>query len=120
MPFHWRLRNHIKWWEQHSNKEVLQLITAGVTAALPLPSHLSGRPCIRSREETQLALEALGDYMSVGAVKEVHPSLARHLIPWFVIKKGEKLRLLTDCREVNHYLEPKPFKLENWRKFFLS
>jgi transcriptional regulator of met regulon len=118
VAFHYRLRNHIKWWEQHSSKEVLQLIRAGVTASLPLPPKLSGRPCIRSKEETKMALEALKDYISVGAVKEINPSQAKHLIPWFVIKKGEKLRLITDCREVNHYLEPKPFRLENWKEIF--
>ena len=117
-PFHGRLRNHIKWWEKHSSKEVLTLIKYGVTAAAPLPPRLTCKPCIRSREETAMALEALTDYISVGAVKEIPPSHARHLIPWFVIKKGEKLRLITDCREINRYLEPKPFKLENWQEMF--
>ena len=117
-PFHGRLRNHIKWWEKHSSKEVLTLIKYGVTAAAPLPPRLTCKPCIRSRQETAMALEALTDYISVGAVKEIPPSHARHLIPWFVIKKGEKLRLITDCREINRYLEPKPFKLENWQEIF--
>ena len=65
-----------------------------------------------------MALETLEDYISVGAVREIHPSQPRHLIPWFVIKKGEKLRLITDSREINKFLEPKPFKLENWQEIF--
>jgi len=44
---------------------------------------------------------------------------AKHLIPWFVTKKGEKLRLITNCKEINQYLEPKPFRLENWPEMFL-
>jgi len=89
VPFHLRLRNHIKWFEKHSNKEVLALISQGVTASVSLPPRLSGKACIRSKEETKMALEALGDYMSVGAVKEIDPRQAKHLIPWFVTKKGK-------------------------------
>ena len=95
------------------------MIKLGVAAAFPLPPQLSGKPCIRSQEETKMALETIEEYIQVGAVKEIPPSQARHLIPWFVIKKGEKLRLITDCREINHYLHPKPFKLENWQEMFL-
>ena len=43
---------------------------------------------------------------------------AKHLIPWFVIQKGEKKRLITDCREINHYFQPKAFRLENWQEIF--
>ena len=56
VPFHLRLRNHIKWWEQHSSKEVQALIRHGVSTTLPLPPRLSGKPCIRSKEETKMAL----------------------------------------------------------------
>ena len=94
------------------------MIKDGVIESLHLPPKLSNKPCFRSKEETKMALEALEDYIQVGAVKEIHPSQAKHLIPWFVIKKGEKLRLITDCREVNKYVQPKPFKLENWQEIF--
>ena len=96
MPFHQRLRSHIKWWQKHSSKEVLNLIRHGVTAAVPLPSHLSSKPCIRSQEETKMAVETLEDYIRVGAVKEIPPNQARHLNPSFVIKKGQKIPLIID------------------------
>ena len=115
-PFHFRLRDHIKWWEKHSNKEVLLLIKYGLMDSLPLPPKLSSKHCIRTRDETKLALETLQDYIQVGAVKDIKPSQARHLIPWFLIKKRENLRLITDCRGKNHYLEPKPFKLDDWQE----
>ena len=67
-----------------------------------------------------MALETLEEYISVGAVREINPNHARHLIPWFVVKKGEKLRLIADCREINQHMQPKPFKLENWQEIFPS
>ena len=35
-----------------------------------------------------------------------------------MIEKVDKLRLITDCRELNQYFIPKPFKLENWGEIF--
>ena len=65
-----------------------------------------------------MALETIQEYLEVGAVKEINLQQAKHLIPWFVIKKGEKLRLITNCKEINQFLEPKPFRLENWPENF--
>ena len=97
---------------------MLALISQGVSSPIKLPSKLSIRKCYRNGKETELALQTLQEYLDVKAVKEIHPWEAKHLIPWFVIQKGEKLRLITDCREINHFLEPRPFKLENWPEIF--
>ena len=67
-----------------------------------------------------MALESIQEYLDVGALKEISLQQAKHLIPWFVIKKGEKLRLITNCKELNNYLDPKPFRLENWQEIFPS
>ena len=65
-----------------------------------------------------MAWETIQEYLEVGAIKEIPMHQAKHLIPWFVIKKGEKLRLITNCKEINQYLEPKAFRLENWAEIF--
>ena len=91
-------------------------MVAGTTYALP--RSLSLHPCFRNQEETNLAWETIQEYLDVGAIKEIPLQQAKHLIPWFVIKKGEKLRLITNCKELNNYLEPKPFRLENWPEIF--
>ena len=118
-PFFKRLRQSLPWWEQNTrNPEVLGLIKHGVPASYPLPSRLSKGKCIRSQEETILAWETIQEYLEVGAIKEILLHQAKHLIPWFVIKRGEKLRLITNCKEINQYLEPKPFRLENWAEIF--
>ena len=118
-PFYQRLRQRIPWWEKNTrNPEVLGLILNGVPATYSVPSSLSKVPCVRSREETKMALETIQEYLEVGAVKEINWHQAKHLIPWFVIKRGEKLRLITNCKEINQFLEPKPFRLENWAEIF--
>ena len=118
-PFFERLRNNLPWWESNtSNPHVLEVIKHGVVSDYPLPKMLSKKPCFRTQKETQLALQTIQEYLEVGAVEEIPPRKVRHLIPWFVIEKGDKLRLITDCREINHYLEPKPFKLENLGEMF--
>ena len=120
-PFYQRLRQRMSWWRMHcQNPEVLELISQGVTSQNHLPSKLSLQKCFRNAKEKELALQTLQEYMEVHAVKEIHAWEAKHLIPWFVIQKGEKLRLITDCREINAFLNPKPFKLENWPEIFPS
>lgn len=54
----------------------------GVTSSLHLPPKLSGKRCIRCRQETKKALEALGNCINAGAVNEINPSQYRNLIPW--------------------------------------
>ena len=118
-PFYLRLRRSLSWWQQHNkNPQVMGLINNGVSAAHALPSKLSMVPCKRSQSETSLAWETVQEYLEVGALKEVKIHQAKHLIPWFVIQKGEKLRLITNCKEINQYLEPKPFRLEIWPEMF--
>jgi hypothetical protein len=120
-PFCQRLQGNFPWWEKNTqNPEVLDLILNGVAATHQsnLPSSLLKVPCVRSQEETQMAWETIQEYLEVGAVKEIKMQEAKYLIPWFVIKKGEKLRLITNCKEINQYLEPKSFRLENWPEIF--
>ena len=81
------------------NPQVLNLIEQGVQNDWDLPSQLSKVPCISKQEETHMAWETIQEYLEVGALKEIAASKARHLIPWFVIKKGDELHLITDCRE---------------------
>ena len=38
-----------------------------------------------------MAWEKIQEYLDVGAIKEVPVHQAKHLIPWFVIKKSEKI-----------------------------
>ena len=117
-----RLRMEFPWWKQHASWEVCNLIAQGLQADRPLPVTLSCHPCVRSQEDTQLALEVLKEYVEVGAVTVIHESMARHLIPWFLIKKlkGEKtkLRLISDCRELNQFFKYQPFRLDNWSNIF--
>ena len=90
LPFFQNLRENISWWQNiKCSKEVLKLITQGVQADHQLPKQLSMRKCLRTQGETQLAWETIQEYLEVGALKEISPHQARHLIPWFVIQKGE-------------------------------
>ena len=49
------------------------MIKYGLMDSLPLPPKLSSKHCIRTRDETKLALETLQDYIQVGAVKDIKP-----------------------------------------------
>ena len=101
-PFYDRLRQRMPWWQRHTKSpQVMGLIQHGVQASYPLPSKLSRVPCKRSQEETKLAWETIQEYLEVGAIQEINLQDAKHLIPWFVIQKGEKLRLITNCKEIN-------------------
>ena len=47
----------------------------------------------------------------------------RYLVRWFFIRKmetngKEKLRLISDCREVNKVLNTPRFKLDHWKDIF--
>ena len=87
--------------------------------ALPVapspPPSLQLRPCHRSCADQTAALQVLEEYKGLGAVKEF-------LVPWFVIRKregeGEKLRLISDCREINQHLQSRTFKLDHWQHIF--
>ena len=98
-PFFHRLQSRLPWWQRNSaDPGVLNLITHGVTSSYPLPSSLSVHPCFRNQEETNLAWETIREYLEIGASKEIPLHQARHLIPWFVIKKGEN----SNCKELNN------------------
>ena len=106
------------WWEKHgAAPEVLQAITVGVPADLPLPSTLSCHSRTRQPLEESQAMAVLQEYAEVGAVKPVSADETAHLVPWFVITRHSgpevKSRLISDCRELNQYMIPKHFKLNH-------
>ena len=121
-PSFLRARSRLNWWMQHANPEVIQLIQWGVEHTWTCPQ----LPLIhqwKSVVDQKAALKILEEYQQLGAVKEVKFSEAKFLVPWFVIKKldvdgGEKLRLISDCRGLNKFLETKYFKLDNWGQIF--
>ena len=84
--------------------------------------HLQLRPCLRSCADQTAALQVLEEYKEVGAVEEVSLQGTQFLVPWFVIKKsegeGQKLRLDSDCREINQQLQSQHFKLDHWQHIF--
>ena len=82
------MRNRMPWWQKHGSLQVQSLMTHGVPCP-HLPAVLSMKPCIRSQEQTQEALQILEEYRELGAVRLVHLQEVRHLIPWFVIEKLE-------------------------------
>ena len=123
MPSFLRVRSKIENWQvMGAPWEVLQVIQKGVQPNWPLPDYLSCHAKEKDCSEIALAEKVLQQYLAVGAVKEVHPSGTRHLVPWFIIQKGEgsseKLRLIADCRELNRFFEPKPFKMDHWHSIF--
>ena len=75
-----------------------------------------------------MALEILQEYAEVGDVKLLDPGMSpdqmQHggLVPWFIISKWEgtqqKHRLITDCRALNKFMSPQPFKLDHWQHIF--
>ena len=121
-PFFYNLRAKMAFWMTHGSMEVQNLIRSGVRSDRPLPSTLSRRETRRSAEQIQLAKEVLKEYLEVGAIKQIPETQARHLIPWFVIQKTEgektKLRLISDCRELNQYFCPRHFRLDHWSTIF--
>ena len=110
------------WWEKHASSEVLHLLAQGVEPNFccpPLPLIPQGR----SVSDQEAALHIIQEYIQQGAAKEVQMQGTAYLVPWFVLKKqelggGEKIRLISDCRAVNKYLSPKPFKLDHWKDIF--
>ena len=99
---------------------MLHLIKEGIS--LPnLPPILSLNHHKHSQEEIHLAKDILEDYLQSGAVLRVEGG-TKHLIPWFVLSKQEetstKHRLISDCRELNQFVETKKFRLQNLHNIF--
>jgi hypothetical protein len=98
------------------------LIQEGIS--LPnLPPLLSQKHQTHSQKEIDLAKEILEDYLKSGAVKRVEREGTKHLVPWFILSKQEgggtqKHRLISDCRELNQFVETKRFRLENLQSIF--
>ena len=122
VPLFQRLRDSMPWWQKHASSEILSLITAGVTPEWDSPPVLSIAPYRKSVEETSKAREILLDYQKSGAVKVVDPQTSKFLVPWFVISKVEgdqvKDRLICDCRKINQFLSPRPFRLDHLQNIF--
>ena len=124
-PFYFHLRSAMTWWkEQGASKEVLDIISQGVACEWPCP-RLQIRQRTYSKEDQLLAKKVLEKYLGVGAVKKLSWSQVKFLIPWFVIKKTEdsgkeKLRLISDCRDLNRFFDSPKFKLDRWEQISLS
>jgi hypothetical protein len=84
----------------------------------PLPSSLSLRQQNATPEQIDLAQQVLQEYKEARAVRPVTWAGTRRLIPWFVLKKpegqGVKLRLSANCKELNRFLNPQPFRMDHW------
>jgi hypothetical protein len=122
IPSFRRARARWDWWLKNATSEVTQLIREGVEPHWPCPM-LPVCPTVRSMEDQQGALQILESYKQAGAVTEVHPSEARFLVPWFVLRKvdgagRQKMRLISDCRRLNSFLQTKPFRLDSWNQIF--
>ena len=121
-PFYSLVREKLGWWIPKAPKKVLNVLRHGVTSNFPLPKFLDCRSQQKTFQEEQQALKVLQEYMEVGAVIKNPPGPTRYLVPWFVIRKEEggkeKLRLISDCRKLNKFLQPKHFKLDHWKNIF--
>jgi hypothetical protein len=121
-PFYLRVRNHLSWWEKRAPQATLDLLSQGVQETWPLPEFLQSKPQRKTFQEEAQALQVLQEYMEVGAVIKNPPGVTRHLIPWFVLAKmdngKEKLRLISDCRMLNHYFQSNHFKMDHWNNIF--
>ena len=122
-PFCRKLRTRIAWWQLHATPDVVRLITHGVGEGFPSEAFLrSVRPCpskAKSPSEVEGALKVLEEYREAGAVVPIKAGSAPYLLPWFVVEKIEdsgetKLRLITDARKLNRFLNPTYFRLDNW------
>ena len=120
VPAFLRVRSRIQWWREHAqDPEVLHLILHGVGfdwvgPDLPVASQGKGH----SPQEVAAAATILREYEEAGAVCRPPPPFApRYVIPWFVISKpegeGQKHRLISDCRVLNQFLQPKHFRLDH-------
>ena len=121
--YHLRLREKFSWWRKHChNREVLELISHGVSPTWTSPPRLPFMPIQKGLDDQGAALQILSDYLAIGAVKQVPLSSAHFLVPWFVIRKpegtGVKLRLICDCRKINQFLQPTHFKLDHIHNIF--
>ena len=86
------------------------------------PPELWSSQIQKPQAEISKAREILWDYQQSGAVKVVDPKTSSFLVPWFVISKseGEKVkdRLICDCRKINKFLTPRPFRLDHLQNIF--
>ena len=119
-PLYGRLQASLDWWSPRAAPNVVDLLRGGLQPPRNLPATLSTRECWSGDvgQATQILLE----YEKCGAVKKVSPVGTKHLIPWFVIQKPEgsetKWRFISNCKEINHYFQVVPFKLDHIQNIF--
>jgi hypothetical protein len=117
-PLFKRLQKSLPFWERYASKEVLQIIKEGIKPPWSSPPKMSTHNHPRGDQNLERAADILQDYQNSGSVRLVNPTESCHLIPWFLISKpeeggGVKWRLISDCRELNQFFTPKPFKLDH-------
>ena len=108
-PFQ-QVLDSLNWWVAHAPPQIVLLLQKGVEYDFPCPQ-LPIRPCQRSAKDVQLATKVMEEYVQLGAAKEVPWAGTKYLVPWFFIQRTdplgkEKLRLISDCREINSFLNP--------------
>lgn len=121
-PLHQRLQRNLSWWTKNAPQEVVDIIKEGIKPPWTKPPIMSTLNISRGGDLEKVQ-EILLDYSKSGAIKIVQDHLStKHLIPWFLIskktKEEEKWRLISDCRELNQWFTPQPFKLENMNQIF--
>ena len=124
LPFYLRVRQSLPWWQQNASqdRQLLQILSEGLNPSLPDLCHLQEEVQCHTPADLQAAQQVLEDYARVGAVKEVPPDSDQFLVPWFIIRKqeetGEKVRLISDCRQLNLNLCPPKFRLDHLQNIF--
>ena len=101
------LMHHLNWWKRRAPTKVLDLITHGVLPNWPEPD-LNFFPCHRASSEVAAARLLMEEYIKIGAAQVVtsQDCPTRYLIPWFLIQKPGKNRLIADCRVLNKFISP--------------
>ena len=121
LPF--RLKENIQWWiKAGAPNQVLDLLQQGILPNWVEPD-LKVYPCHRSALEEAQARTLMTEYMEYGAARllssqDLMVQPTRFLIPWFLIVKEDKTRLISDCRALNKFLQPPHFRLDNWGEIF--
>ena len=124
LPFYLRVRQSLPWWQQNASqdRQLLQILSERLNPSLPDLCHLQEEVQCHTPADLQAAQQVLEDYARVGAVKEVPPDSDQFLVPWFIIRKqeetGEKVRLISDCRQLNLNLCPPKFRLDHLQNIF--
>lgn len=120
-PIHARFSQRLEWWKKHAPPHILRLITQGLRAGWESPPLLSFHHRVRSQGEEARCADILREYENIGAAQllpENEAALVEYLVPWFLIEKPTKMRLILNCKNINRFIPLRYFRLENWPQVF--